>query len=199
MSKMPKTLVVPILEWFEIEAIYLWKSLGHQLRDIAQAIGTPRHSMVHQIYRGKKAQHAIKNLESWKEHAAHGTSPITAGCPAPETISLEAQEAAELFLRASPEPDGPAERIQELGLLDAALSPRGGEFIPLDKLPGQVKGRALDLCEAQAIVLWHREGFTLDEIAQGMKLSTGAVRSRIYRESSAERQLSEISCWRDPE
>lgn len=201
MSPLPKSLTVPILEWFELEALYLWRALGFQLLDIAKALDVPRHTVVHQIYRGKKAQHSIRNLESWKEHAAHEASTIAdliaQGCPALETISLEAEEAAEMFLRASPKPDCPAERIQELGILDAGLSSKDGEFVIVDKLPGQMKGRTLDLCEAQAIVLWHREGYTLDEIYQGMKLPKAVVRGRIYRESAAERRLSEITCWRD--
>lgn len=124
-----KSQKVPILEWFELEAICLWKAKGYQLLQIAGVMGVGRHSVCTQIYRGVKAQGQIAKLNSWRQHAAGEARLVARRLKPNETISLEAKEAAEMFLRAGPEPDCPHERVQELGVLDAALSLKDADGI----------------------------------------------------------------------
>jgi len=155
MNKLPKTPDAPVLEWFEIEALYLWRSLGCQLRDIAAALGVPQPALAHHLHRGKKDRAAVKMLDSWKEHAAKSAHS------------------------------------------DSAELPQAEYKVDVARL--KVRGMGLEPCEAQAVVLWRLEGYSLEDIANGMGLSQDVVRGRIYRTTLAHRQLSEISCWGESE
>lgn len=154
----------------ELEVLLIWHTLGYTPTEIAAGMCITKASVLHQIYKGKKAWAIVGKLQVWKDYdhdAERAKFYAAANCPN-EGFSVAGQEGQELHPQGCTQPCCTGTRLRDLGRLDASLQlPECGLFRePRSKR----KVRELEQCETEALLLWQGVGHSTQAIAQGMRL-----------------------------
>lgn len=182
------------LTWEELEAILLWTAIGFSLVSVAHGMEIPKGSVLHHIYRGKKAQALVAKSQAWKDYDREKElAKVLAATNWPdEGRGVAGQKGQELHPKGCSESCCAGTRLRDLGRVDAILRPRDAE--PTQE-PGK-RVRELEWCEAQASLLWFESGWSTKDIARGMGIPFSTIKNKFYRPlGPALRGLSQIACW----